>query len=230
MYCQSTNATVSNCIIVSNFCTIYGAGAYSGTLSGCQINYNAVICGGSAGGGAVAFSRVTDSTINNNSFIGGGGELGGGAYSCILSNCAIDENLRGGVFRSSLDHCTVANNTNGLGGGGAMMSVLNVCLVSGNQSSSWGGGVYDCTLNSCTLSNNWSATRGGAAYYDFFQTNAPLSEADHSPEGAPRFILERHLITFNATLSATPRAGTGAGVTVRPPIRAPTAILLVIPH
>jgi len=173
VYCQSTNATVSNCIIVSNFCTIYGAGAYSGTLSGCQINYNAVICGGSAGGGAVAFSRVTDSTINNNSFIGGGGELGGGAYSCILSNCAIDENLRGGVFRSSLDHCTVANNTNGLGGGGAMMSVLNACLVNGNQSSSWGGGVYDCTLNTCTLSNNWSATRGGAVYYDFFQTNAP---------------------------------------------------------
>jgi hypothetical protein len=95
--CENTNAFVASCIIQSNVCALYGAGAYSGTLSNCQVNYNFVKTSESFGGGAVAFSVVTDSTINSNSVGGAAGEPGAGAYSCVLSNCTFSGNLKSGV-------------------------------------------------------------------------------------------------------------------------------------
>jgi hypothetical protein len=171
IWCQSTNAFVLNCVVVSNMCSRYGAAVYSGTLRGCRMNYNLVRVSGSFGGGAVAFSTITDSTINNNSYVNIG-ESGAGAYSCTLSNCSIMENSVGGVSLSSLNHCTVGRNTN-YNGGGATWSSLTDCLIYGNQSSSSGGGVYNCSLTNCTLSNNWSAVSGGGAFFDFLDTNSP---------------------------------------------------------
>lgn len=172
VWCQNSNAFVSGCVIVSNCCAHYGAGAYSGTLTNCQVNYNAIRSQNSFGAGAIAFGVAIDSTIRGNYF-SAIGEWGGGAYACALTNCTISENLRGGVVGCSLDHCFVLNNTNSYNGGGAAQSVLNGCEIDGNQASGLGGGIYDCVLNNCTLSNNWAGNGGGGAYFDFNQTNAP---------------------------------------------------------
>lgn len=162
VWCQSSNALVSNCIIVSNACSIYGAGVYSGKLTGCQVNYNSIQGFGSYGAGAVAYSSVADSTINSNFFFESGGEAAGaGAFSCDLSNCVIDGNNKSGVMECTLDHCMIANNTNSLGGAGAVVSTLNDCVVSGNQTPGMAGGASACVLNNCVISNNWAGNRGG---------------------------------------------------------------------
>src|SRR6185312_4241800 len=105
------NAIVSSCVVASNCCAAYGAGVYSGTLTNCQVNYNAIRSQNSFGAGAVAFGVAIDSTIRGNYFPEVG-DLGGGAYMSALTNCTISENLRGGVVGCSLDHCFVLNNTN----------------------------------------------------------------------------------------------------------------------
>ncbi|MGB7769316.1 MAG: choice-of-anchor Q domain-containing protein [Verrucomicrobiia bacterium] len=174
IWCQSTNVTVSNCIIVSNSCLVYGAGAYSGTLVGCQINNNTNQNSGSyGGGGGAAYSVVSDSTINSNYVNCAGGNASGGAFSCVLSNCVIDGNSMGGVCYCTLNDCAIENNTNAASGGGASQSILNNCGIFNNQTRSFGGGAYDCELDSCVVSNNQAIGYGGGVCDDNYETNAP---------------------------------------------------------
>jgi hypothetical protein len=161
VWCQSSNALVSNCIIVSNACSVYGAGIYSGTLTGCRIDYNSIQGFGSYGAGAAAHSVVLDSTINSNYFFTvNASEYGAGAYYCVLSNCTINGNLKCGVVGGTLDYCTIANNTNS----GAVSATLNNCTIYSNQTAGTGGGASGCLLNNCVVSNNWAGTGGGGVW------------------------------------------------------------------
>jgi len=137
VYCESTAARVSNCILISNSVPDLGGGARSGTLVGCSL------IGNSAPGD------------------------GGGAYGCILSNCALAWNwsglLGGGASSSTLWNCVLATNS-AFEGGGAAGSTLHNCQLLGNEAPlEAAGGAVDSDLNNCLLRGNNGRIAGGAA-------------------------------------------------------------------
>jgi hypothetical protein len=170
--CGSPSEVVSNCVIVGNSVYGYGGGAFRGTLNDCTLAGNSALFGGGAYGvtlnHCVLSNNVAFYSYGFDSGDGFGGQ-GGGALSCILTNCAVANNsaaLGGGVSSSTLNDCVVDGNsaTNyyydawgtivGMSGGGAESSVLRNCMLTGN-SAGYGGGSAGCTLNNCSLIGNW---------------------------------------------------------------------------
>lgn len=156
VYCASTDAIVTNCVMINNFASA-GGGAYSGTLINCTLQ-------GNIGSGAAAvYSTLFNCAILGNQ--GAGSVRFGGAAYCTLSNCVVAGNISGGAEYCTLEDCTIENNTNGsVGGfgGGVTQSTLNNCLICGNQGYD-GGGASSCELNFCIVSNN-VANEGGGVY------------------------------------------------------------------
>jgi len=181
-WCQSTNAVLSNCVLVANSCQWWGGGAYRGTLLNCELNANTNRNGSLGGGGGAAYSYILNSTLSEN-WTGAGGL--GGALSCYLSNCVVMSNYTAGAAKSTLDNCLVTANK-GMGisggtavnctissniaasasayGGGAAEAALTNCLLYANCATN-GGGAYKCALSRCAVSNNW-ARLGGGIYID----------------------------------------------------------------
>jgi hypothetical protein len=131
IYCESTSATVSNCVLVNNGAN-EGGGAYGGTLVNC--------------------------VLTNNQAFGGDG---GGAYGSTLTNCTLTGNSAyaqgqagasgGGTSESILNNCTLTGNSADYDGGGAAFCALNNCVLTANTAGRNGGGAYLGTLNNCTV-------------------------------------------------------------------------------
>ncbi len=148
LWCESTSAAVSNCVLTGNSAYRNGGGVYRGTLNNCTLTRNSACGGGGACGG----------TLSNCGLSYNSAESGGGAYSsdyeaiCTLDNCTLTD-----------------NHAAGYGGGAAGegieegLCLLNKCIVARNSAGS-GGGVYCALLNNCTLTGNRAAYSGGAAY------------------------------------------------------------------
>ena len=155
---------VTNCVLIGNIAERgNGGGVCGGTLVHCKLTDNRAT-GVSPEGKAV-------------------GGMGGGGYSCTLSNCVVTANSAwegGGAFGGTLYNCTLADNRVSAWaggdakpfyaagrGGGASESTLYNCTVTANSSNAVGGGAYRGTLYNCVLTGN-SATgeyegRGGGA-------------------------------------------------------------------
>ena len=135
--CASTNAFLTNCIIVWN----YLGGAVGGTLYNCTLSRN------STGPGA------TDSILYNCTLTG---NFSGAASASTLYNCTLTRNswsgMVGGAFSSTLYNCTLTQN-DGFNGGGANSCTLYNCRLIGNTSYH-GAGALNCTLYNCTLAGN----------------------------------------------------------------------------
>jgi hypothetical protein len=188
VYCQTTAATVSNCLITGNQSWLVGGGAYYGTLNNCVIvgNTTGNTGVGSFNGGGAYSSILFNCSIISNTASGSASGSGGGIYSCTASNCVIANNLSdltgGGASMGKLVNCALTNNavvnTNSLNhsaeGGGAYMTYLTNCIVANNSvSGGAGGSIYGggcgptCFLVNCTIIGNsalGSSGTGGGVY------------------------------------------------------------------
>jgi hypothetical protein len=152
VWCQSSSANLSNCVLVGNAASFTGGAVFQGTLNGCTLSSN---YSGFVGGAA------DSATLINCTLLGNTAKNSGGAVdSCIVSNCSFIGN------RAFVD-------SGGDGGGAARASSLNNCILTGNSAPSYGGGAYDCRLTNCVLlGNSCSFWGGGAAYCNL--TNCTL--------------------------------------------------------
>ncbi|MHC1763363.1 MAG: choice-of-anchor Q domain-containing protein [Verrucomicrobiia bacterium] len=137
VWCPSSNALVSNCVLVRNSAEYGGGGAFRGTLNKCTLSSNSVTSSGVLGGG------------------------GGGASTSALNKCMLSGNFAysgGGASECTLNDCVLSGN-HADRGGGAAGSMLNNCTLTGN-SADYGGGVCyaplgpGCALNNCIVCFN----------------------------------------------------------------------------
>jgi hypothetical protein len=142
LWCESSAATVSDCVITGNAARYRGGGARSGTLEKCTVNDNAA-----SQGGGVYYGMLNNCVVTGNS----AWEAGGGAVSAVLNNCTLTGNSAWG-------------NAVWDGGGGAAYCTLNNCTLTGNSARRDGGGAYGGTLTNCILYYN-TATNSGPNYH-----------------------------------------------------------------
>jgi len=110
VWCESTSALLSNCVLTANAAYYQSGGANSGTLNNCTVVGNIA----RVDGGGAKFATLINCLINGNS-----GNEGGGANSCILDNCTIVTNhaeFGGGADGCMLKNCVVYYNTDSFGG------------------------------------------------------------------------------------------------------------------
>ena len=163
VWCQSTNANISNCVLAHCYANGLGGGAFSGTLNNCTISGDTAFL---SGGGAYS-ANLNNCIVQSNQLIQGSG--GGGAAFGTLSNCLLTWNYApgsgGGAFASTLYNCVISNNTAG-NGGGVAMGFANNSIISSNSArlNGSGGGAYSNVLNNCVVQNNLTAGNGGGAF------------------------------------------------------------------
>lgn len=155
-FCDGCNVVISNCWMIANWGTLYGAGVYGGILNNCVFVQNNGIYGGGA------YNAVLNCcTLSNNT-----AEYGGAAENSQLADCTVIGNSAGsggGIDGGTAMNCIITNNSGNEHGGGAASATLISCTICGNNVAKSGGGADGCTLRNCTLTNNLAGWGGGAS-------------------------------------------------------------------
>jgi len=134
VYCESTAATISDCIFTANY------GYW---------------------GGAAGFGSLWNCTITNNSGVWGGGTYASVLNNClVISNSASD--VGGGLYTTLGTNCTVVGNYAYSGGGGAYGGIVNWSTIIYNKSQ-YGGGGGDTIFNNCLVASNVANISGGGS-------------------------------------------------------------------
>lgn len=186
-WCQSTNAILSNCVIIACY-SRQGGGIYRGMV------YNSVVEANYAGFGGAG---VDSAILRGCSIMGNSAGWGAGARASHLYNCELVANTGGyggGALDCRLYECLLASNSIFIAGGGsaALDCTLYGCAVTGNgcptpggspavarqagqvstlyncvlfaNSGGWGGAANGSTLYNCLMFGNYAGRGGGAAY------------------------------------------------------------------
>ena len=141
VWCQSTGAALSNCIVVANS-AVFGGGTYRGTLYNCLLSSNSV-SGNLYGGGGAYRSTLYNCTVSGNSAnaSAGGGVSGATLYNSIIyyNSALVDSNY----WASSMNYCaTTPTPTNGIGNaplfvdaakGNLRLKAVSPCINAGNN-------------------------------------------------------------------------------------------------
>jgi hypothetical protein len=149
LWCESTGAYATNCVI-SNCVAEYGpGGVVGGTLVNCTIVSTIGTYGGGARasilnycllmfntarsyGGGAAYSTLTGCLVISNSAVTGGGATGSPMTNClVLGNSALYE--KGGAMWGPLVNCTIVGNSAGEVAGGVMHGTHYNCVIFGNE-------------------------------------------------------------------------------------------------
>jgi hypothetical protein len=176
VWCESTNAVITNCVIAGNSAYSLGGGAFGSTLKNCVLQSNSA-----GGGGGSCSNTLINCLITGNTARGSGG----GGYQCLFNNCILSNNVvppqqqgqpaGGGARYSVLNNCLVVSNSAEFGGGAAN-STLNHCNVIGNiafygVTPPLGGGIYVCIATGCLIAGNsagsppmYTVGQGGGDY------------------------------------------------------------------
>ncbi|HEU6449749.1 MAG TPA: thrombospondin type 3 repeat-containing protein [Verrucomicrobiae bacterium] len=159
IWCESTSAMISNCVITHCYVNQLGGGVYQGTLDNCLISNDTAFISG----GGVYNSILNKCMLVTNKLIQGTG--GGGAAYSVLTNCNLANNFApgagGGAYRSTLNSCVVSNNSASSFGGGVAFGIADNSLICSNRASVSGAGAYSNILNNCTVKNNFVSGSGG---------------------------------------------------------------------
>ncbi len=128
VYCQSSAAVVTNCIITGNASALWAGGVYSGTVDNCVISQNVA-----ADGGGNYLGQLNNCLIVSNTASYGGGGYGGTFNNCtIVANAA--SNAGGGVYGgtgATLDNSIIYFNSAPSGPDWALTK-FNYCCTSSN--------------------------------------------------------------------------------------------------
>jgi parallel beta-helix repeat protein len=142
VWCESTSAMITNCILTANSASIYAGGAYRGMLSNCTLTGNLAPSGGGAYYGALNDCMLVGNFATH---------YGGGASYSTLNNCTLTDNSAdygGGAYSNTLNNCTLTINSASFFGGAAFWSTLDNCIVYFNNAPI-DANYAACTLNYC---------------------------------------------------------------------------------
>jgi hypothetical protein len=206
LWCGSSSAIVSNCVVAGNSAYLAGGGAYQGTLKNCTLSGNSAPDGGGA-----AVSTLHHCTLNGNY----AQDAGGGAVESTLNNCTLSGNSApdgGGASGGTLNNCTLTGNSATNSGGGASQSTMNNCTLTGNSASNSGGGAFQCALNNCIVYYNAASTDAnyaGSSTLNYCCTTPSPGSGVGNLDVEPQLASASHLSTDSLCLGR----GTHAAVT-----------------